>query len=73
MTSLSPPQRLYQRMEAAAKLREDEIQKEKELRLMQIKMEHQPIDKLELWKHQEKIDRQIAEAQDRRKFDLLGG
>ena len=49
-------------MEAAAKLKEDEIRKEKELRLMQIKMERVPIDKLELQRHQDKIDRQIAEA-----------
>ena len=40
--------RLYKKMEAAAKLKEDEIQKEKELRLMQIKIDHQPLDKLEL-------------------------
>ena len=49
-------------MEAAAKLKEDEIRKEKELRLMQIKMERMPIDKLELQRHQDEIDRQIAEA-----------
>ena len=37
--SVSPDQRLYKRMEAAAKLKEDEQRKEKELRLMQIKLD----------------------------------
>ena len=32
-----------------------------------------PLEQLELRKFQEKIDRQIADAQDRRRYDRLGG
>ena len=60
-------------MEQAAKLREDEVQKEKELRLMKIREEHMPIERMELKKHMEVHDRNIVEAQDRRRFDRLGG
>ena len=60
-------------MEQAAKMRQDEIQKEKELRLLQLRKDHIPIERMDLAKFQDKIDRQIAEAQDRRRFDRLGG
>ena len=49
-------------MEQAAKLREDEVQKEKELRLMKIREEHMPIERMELKKHMEVHDRNIVEA-----------
>ena len=35
----------------AAKLRQDEIEKEKELRLMKIKDEHRPVSQLDIKKH----------------------
>ena len=60
-------------MEKAAKQRQDELEKEKALQLLKIKREHRPLAQLELHKHQAKIDQQLAEAQDRRKYTRMGG
>lgn len=54
--SINPKLRLYKRMEYAAKLREDEEIRHMDQRLSQIKEEHRPIDKIEIERHQAKID-----------------
>lgn len=67
------PKRLYEKMELAAKLRQEEIEKDKRYKLRQNRMEHLPVNSNELKRHAEKVDRQIAEAHDRRELDKLGG
>lgn len=40
---------------------------------MKIKKEHRPLAQLDLHKHQAKIDKQMAEAHDIRKYNRMGG
>ena len=40
---------------------------------MQLKKSYKRIDQIELKAHQDKIDRQIADAQERRRYERLGG
>lgn len=51
------PRYLYEKMQLAAKLREDELNKEKQYKWMQLKKSYKRIDQLELRAHQDKIDR----------------
>jgi len=45
------PQRLHEKMELAAKLRHEELEKDKKYKLMQNRIEHRPIDQNELRRH----------------------
>ena len=51
------PVYLYEKMELAAKLRNDELEKEKMHKFHQKLKDHKPFDHNEMRRHQERVDR----------------